>query len=72
LSVATTQVTGPERIYIYSLGEGPPHTHILMGPPRQELRGPAFLTGLLRRDASLADEKADLRVARELADALAD
>jgi hypothetical protein len=38
-----------------------------MGPPQRELRGAAFITGLLRRDESLADEAAAIRVAGELA-----
>jgi diadenosine tetraphosphate (Ap4A) HIT family hydrolase len=72
LSAAVTRVTGSERVYTYSLGEGCPHTHILLGPPRRELRGAAFLTGLLHRDDSLADETAAIDVARRLADELAD
>jgi diadenosine tetraphosphate (Ap4A) HIT family hydrolase len=71
LSAAVTRVTGSERVYTYSLGEGCPHTHILMGPPRRELRGTAFITGLLRRDEFLADEAAAIRVAGELAGELA-
>jgi hypothetical protein len=45
--------------------------HILMGPPRRELRGAAFVTALLRRDESLADETAAIDVARDLAHELA-
>lgn len=71
LSAALTRVTGSERVYTYSLGEGCPHTHILLGPPQRELRGTAFITGLLRRDESLADEAAALRVAGDLAGELA-
>ncbi|MEU9898679.1 hypothetical protein ACIBCS_36530 [Streptomyces phaeochromogenes] len=71
LSAAVTRVTGSERVYTYSLGEGCPHTHVLLGPPQQDLRGAAFITGLLRRDASLADEATALRVARDLAGELA-
>ncbi|MFF2124055.1 hypothetical protein ACFVW1_01365 [Streptomyces olivochromogenes] len=71
LSGSVMRVTGSERVYTYSLGEGSPHTHILLGPPRRDLRGAAFLTGLMRRDASLADEAAALRVARDLAGELA-
>ncbi|MFE5022209.1 hypothetical protein ACFRAO_02475 [Streptomyces sp. NPDC056656] len=67
LSAAITRVTGSARVYSYALGEGSPHTHVLLGPPQQDLRGAAFVTGLLRRDATLADEAAALRVARELA-----
>ncbi|WP_405608202.1 hypothetical protein [Streptomyces sp. NBC_01508] len=55
LSAAVTRVTGSERVYTYSLGEGCPHTHILLGPPRRDVRGSAFVTALLRRDESLAD-----------------
>jgi len=72
LSAAVTRVTGSERVYTYSLGEGCPHTHILLGPPRRELRGTAFITALLHRDESLADETAAIDVARDLADELAD
>ncbi|MFK0020480.1 hypothetical protein [Streptomyces sp. NPDC090798] len=71
LSAAVTRVTGSHRVYTYSLGEGSPHTHVLLGPPRRDLRGAAFITGLLRRDTSLADETAALRVARGLAGDLA-
>ncbi|MFD3581705.1 hypothetical protein [Streptomyces sp. NPDC058683] len=71
LSAAVTRVTGSQRVYTYSLGEGSPHTHVLLGPPRRDLRGAAFVTGLLRRDPSLADEAAALRVARDLAGDLA-
>lgn len=71
LSAAVTRVTGSERVYTYSLGEGSPHTHVLLGPPRRDVRGAAFITGLMRRDASLADEAATLRVARGLARELA-
>jgi diadenosine tetraphosphate (Ap4A) HIT family hydrolase len=71
LSAAVTRVTDSERVYTYSLGEGSPHTHMLLGPPQPDLRGAAFITGLMRRDASLADEAAALRVARELARELA-
>jgi hypothetical protein len=71
VSAAVTRVTGSERVYTYSLGEDCPHTHVLIGPPRPALRGAAFITGLLRRDESLADEPASLRVAKELAGALA-
>jgi hypothetical protein len=70
LTTAVTRVTGSERVYTYSLGEGCPHTHILMGPPRSDLRGAPFLTGLLRREESLADEVTALRVAGELANEL--
>ncbi|MFE4371722.1 hypothetical protein ACFRMN_26500 [Streptomyces sp. NPDC056835] len=72
LSAAVTRVTGSERVYTYSLGEGCPHTHILLGPPRRDLRGPAFIAGLLNRDTSLADPAAVLRIASELADELSD
>jgi hypothetical protein len=71
LSAAVTRVTGSERVYTYSLGEGCPHTHILMGPPQREVRGVAFISGLLRRDELLAGEAASLRIAGELADELA-
>ncbi|MFC9648557.1 hypothetical protein [Streptomyces sp. NPDC056937] len=57
-------------MYTYSLGEGCPHTHILLGPPRRDVRGAAFVTGLLRRDESLADVEGALRIAGELADEL--
>jgi diadenosine tetraphosphate (Ap4A) HIT family hydrolase len=71
LSAAVTRVTGSERVYTYSLGEGSPHTHVLLGPPQLDVRGAEFITGLLRRDASLADEAAALSVARDLAGELA-
>jgi len=71
LSAAVTRVTGSERVYTYSLGEGCPHTHVLLGPPQRDLRGSAFITGLLHRDESLVDEAATIRLARELAVELA-
>lgn len=70
LSAAVTRVTGAERIYTYSLGESCPHTHILLGPPRGELRGAAFITGLLHRDESLVDHVAADRTAIRLASEL--
>jgi len=70
LSAAVTRVTRSARVYTYSLGENSPHTHVLLGPPRQGLRGAAFITGLMHRDPSLADEAAALHVARDLAGAL--
>ncbi|MFC8826033.1 hypothetical protein ACFT9I_11825 [Streptomyces sp. NPDC057137] len=70
LSAAVTRVTGSERVYTYSLGEGCPHTHILLGPPRRDLRGPDFVTALLRRDESLADAAGASRIAGALADEL--
>ena len=33
VSEAVTRVTGSQRVYTYSLGEGCPHTHVLVGPP---------------------------------------
>jgi diadenosine tetraphosphate (Ap4A) HIT family hydrolase len=71
LSAAVTRVTGSERVYTYSLGENCPHTHILLGPPRGELSGAAFITGLLRRDELLVDEVAAVGVARDLSVELA-
>jgi diadenosine tetraphosphate (Ap4A) HIT family hydrolase len=72
LAAAVTRVTGSGRVYTYSLGEGCPHTHVLLGPPQRERRGAAFLTGLLRRDATLADEAAAARTAARLAAELTD
>ncbi|MDT5184553.1 MAG: hypothetical protein QOI29_2711, partial [Mycobacterium sp.] len=54
------------RVYTYSLGEGCPHTHILLGPPTGGLRGPAFIAALLGRDPSLADRATADRTAIEL------
>ncbi|MFJ6571144.1 hypothetical protein ACIQNU_27395 [Streptomyces sp. NPDC091292] len=71
LSAAVTRVTASQRVYTYSLGEGSPHTHVLLGPPQRDLRGAEFITGMMRRDVSLADETAALRIARALADELA-
>jgi hypothetical protein len=67
LSAAVTKVTGSERVYTYSMGEGCAHTHVLIGPPGRDLRGSVFLRALLRRDVSLADEHEALRVAADLA-----
>jgi len=72
LSAAVTRVTGSARVYTYSLGEGCPHTHILLGPPQRDRRGAAFITGLLRRDTALVDEAAAARTADRLAAELAD
>jgi diadenosine tetraphosphate (Ap4A) HIT family hydrolase len=70
VSAAVTQVTGSRQIYTYSLGEGCPHTHILVGPPSAGLRGGAFIGALMRRDESLADQDAAERTAAALADEL--
>jgi diadenosine tetraphosphate (Ap4A) HIT family hydrolase len=71
LSRALAKVTRARQIYTYSLGENCPHTHILIGPPRPDLRGSAFLRAVLRRDEFLADEHEARRVAAELASELA-
>jgi diadenosine tetraphosphate (Ap4A) HIT family hydrolase len=71
LSAAITKVTKAARVYTYSLGEGCPHTHVLIGPPRRDLRGSAFLRAVLRRDEFLADEDEARRVAAEVAAELA-
>jgi diadenosine tetraphosphate (Ap4A) HIT family hydrolase len=70
VSAAVTRVTGVQRVYTYSLGEGCPHTHILVGPPGQHLRGGAFIAALLRRDESLADRAASEDTAIKLASEL--
>jgi diadenosine tetraphosphate (Ap4A) HIT family hydrolase len=67
VSDAVTRVTGSQRVYTYSLGEGCPHTHVLVGPPSAGLRGGAFITALLGRDPSLADQATADRTAIELA-----
>jgi diadenosine tetraphosphate (Ap4A) HIT family hydrolase len=67
VSEAVTRVTGSRRVYNYSLGEGCPHTHILVGPPSGELRGPAFIAALLGRDPLLADQATAEQTAIELA-----
>jgi hypothetical protein len=72
LSAAISEVTGMARVYSYSMGEGCPHTHVLIGPPGPDLRGSAFLRALLHRDASLADEHAALSMAADLAAELAE
>ncbi|HWG28596.1 hypothetical protein [Actinospica sp.] len=71
LSAAIAKVSGAQRIYTYSLGEGCAHTHVLIGPPRRDLRGPTFLRAVLRRDEFLADEHEANRVAAEVAAELA-
>jgi diadenosine tetraphosphate (Ap4A) HIT family hydrolase len=63
---AVTRVTGSQKVYTYSLGEGCPHTHVLVGPPSAGLRGGAFITALLGRDPSLADQATADRTAIEL------
>jgi diadenosine tetraphosphate (Ap4A) HIT family hydrolase len=70
VSAAVTRVTGSERVYTYSLGEGCPHTHILAGPPRGGLRGKAFIAALLDRDETLANRAAADRTAIRLTDEL--
>lgn len=67
LSSAIAKVTKARQIYTYSLGENCPHTHILIGPPRPDLRGSAFLRAILRRDEFLADEHEAHRVATDVA-----
>jgi diadenosine tetraphosphate (Ap4A) HIT family hydrolase len=67
---AVTRVTGSRRVYTYSLGEGCPHTHILVGPPSGGLRGGAFVAALLGRDQSLVDQATAEQTAIELAGAL--
>jgi diadenosine tetraphosphate (Ap4A) HIT family hydrolase len=72
LSRAVTQVTGSQKVYTYSLGEGCAHTHILVGPPTQKLRGAAFIAALLGRNESLVDPVAAdhtaLRLVGEMSD----
>jgi hypothetical protein len=70
VSEAVTRVTGSQRVYTYSLGEGCPHTHILVGPPSGGLRGTAFIAALLGRDQTLADQATAEQTAIELAGAL--
>ena len=70
VSEAVTRVTGSQRVYTYSLGEGCPHTHILVGPPSGGLRGTAFIAALLGRDKTLADQATAEQTAIELAGAL--
>ena len=70
VSEAVTRVTGSQRVYTYSLGEGCPHTHILVGPPSGGLRGTAFIAALLGRDQTLADQATAEQTAVELAGAL--
>ena len=67
VSEAVTRVTGSQRVYTYSLGEGCPHTHILVGPPSGGLHGPAFIAALLGRDPLLADQATAEQTAIELA-----
>jgi diadenosine tetraphosphate (Ap4A) HIT family hydrolase len=67
VSQAITRVTGSQKVYTYSLGEGCAHTHILVGPPTQELRGAAFIAALLGRNESLVDPVAADHTALELA-----
>lgn len=70
MSEVVTRVTGSRRVYTYSLGEGCLHTHILVGPPSGGLRGPAFITALLGRDQTLADQATAEQTAIDLAGAL--
>jgi diadenosine tetraphosphate (Ap4A) HIT family hydrolase len=70
VSESVARVTGSQRIYTYSLGEGCLHTHILVGPPSGGLRGPAFITALLGRDQTLADQATAEQTAIDLAGAL--
>jgi hypothetical protein len=70
LSQAVTRVTGSRRVYTYSLGEGCPHTHILLGPPSAGLRGTAFIAALLGRDQSLVDQATAEQTANQLAGAM--
>jgi diadenosine tetraphosphate (Ap4A) HIT family hydrolase len=72
VSQALTRVTGSQRVYTYSLGEGCAHTHILVGPPTQELRGAALIAALLGRNDSLIDPVAADHIALKLAGELSD
>jgi diadenosine tetraphosphate (Ap4A) HIT family hydrolase len=66
VSDAVTRVTGSCRVYTYSLGEGCPHTHILVGPPSGGLRGGAFISAMMRREESLANQQEAERAADAL------
>lgn len=70
VSAAVTRVTGSRRVYTYALGEGCPHTHILLGPPSAGLRGGAFIGALMGRDESLVDQAEAERIANALRDTL--
>jgi diadenosine tetraphosphate (Ap4A) HIT family hydrolase len=70
VSAAVTRVTGSRRVYTYALGEGCPHTHILLGPPSAGLRGSAFIGALMGRDESLVDQAEAERIAKALRDTL--
>jgi hypothetical protein len=70
ISHAVLRVTGSRRVYTYSLGEGCPHTHVLVGPPSAGLRGNEFLAALMRRDESLAHQEGTERTANALRDTL--
>jgi hypothetical protein len=70
VSEAVARVSGSQRVYTYSLGEGCPHTHILVGPPSAGLRGTAFIAALLGRDQTLANQATAEQTAIELAGAL--
>ncbi|MGW6769694.1 hypothetical protein ACWGBX_04670 [Streptomyces sp. NPDC055037] len=71
LSGAVRGLSGSGRVYTYSLGEGCPHTHILLGPPSSGRRGAEFLTALLGRDSSLTDRATAARFTEALANELA-
>jgi hypothetical protein len=70
VSATVTRVTGSRRVYTYALGEGCPHTHILLGPPSAGLRGGAFIGALMGRDESLVDQAEAERIANALRDTL--
>jgi hypothetical protein len=70
VSAAVTRVTGSRRVYTYALGEGCPHTHILLGPPSAGLRGSAFIAALMGHDESLVDQAEAERIAKALRDTL--
>jgi diadenosine tetraphosphate (Ap4A) HIT family hydrolase len=71
VSAALSVVTGADRVYSYSMGEGVRHVHLLLGPPgggdERAGRGAAFLARLLTRDERLIDPERSNRVLQALA-----
>lgn len=68
--------SGAPRTYIYALGEGVRHVHILLGIPLSDtdtsLRGASLLTRILQRDSTLVDADRYVELIRETAQVAAD
>jgi hypothetical protein len=67
---ALAAVCGDLPIYTYSIGDGSPHVHMLLGPPGGGRAGKDYVTGLLSRDPALADAAGSEKLAARFRDEL--